>query len=69
MHGIWGKDAWKRGTEVSGTRAWGQIGCEQGLCAMVGVQVSPVQCACSVQHRGHEGYAGLETLSGNWANK
>lgn len=38
-----------------------------------GVQVSPVQCACSVQHpghsRGHEGYAGLEPLSDNWANK
>lgn len=35
MHGIWGKDAWKRGTEVSGSRAWGQIGCKQGLRAMV----------------------------------
>lgn len=60
MRGIRGKDVWKGGTEVSGTCAWGQVGCEQGLHVM-GCAGIP-SAVCSGHSQGHKGYAGLGAL-------
>lgn len=51
---------WKGETEVSGTCAWGQIGCEQGLHVM-GCAGIP-SAVCSGHSQGHKGYARLGAL-------